>query len=165
MVSLIVQYLLPGIGNIKAKTHHHPLKKHAVLTTVINHAKAICDTESVSDKIRHLRKTFRQNGYNAAAFSRAMNKKHKTAAEKERLVGVASLPFRQSTSYKISRLLGKLNIKMVSIPAKRSSHMLRPVKDDLGLKVSGVYSIPCQCGEVFIEQTGQSFETRGKENE
>jgi hypothetical protein len=46
---------------------------------------------------------------------------------------MATLPFQQSTSYKINRLVGKFNIT-VHIPAKNSSHMLRPVQDDLGLK-------------------------------
>jgi hypothetical protein len=48
--------------------------------------------------------------------------------------------------------------------AKKSSHMLRPVRDDLGLKVSEVYSIPCECGKVYIGQTVRSIETRCKEH-
>jgi hypothetical protein len=83
-----------------------------------------------------------------------MNKKHKTTTEKERSIGVASLPFQHSKSYKISRLIGKFNIKTVPIPAKKSFHMLRPAKDDLGLGGLGIYSIPCKCGKVYIVQTG-----------
>jgi hypothetical protein len=82
--------------------------RNVVLTTFIHRAKTICDSECLSNEIRHLRKTFKQNGHNAAAFNRPMNKKHKITTEKERPVGVASLPVQQSTSYKISRLLGKL---------------------------------------------------------
>lgn len=44
------------------------------------------------------------------------------------------------------------------------SHMLRPVKDDLGLKVPGIYSIPCKHGKMYIGQTGQFTETRCKEH-
>jgi hypothetical protein len=32
--------------------------------------------------------------------------------------------------------------------------------DDFGLKIAGVYSIPCKCGKVYIGQTGRSIETR-----
>jgi hypothetical protein len=39
------------------------------------------------------------------------------------------------------------------------------VKDDLGLKTPGVYSVPCKCGEVYIRQTGCSIETRVKEHQ
>jgi hypothetical protein len=42
--------------------------------------------------------------------------------------------------------------------------MLRPVKDDLGLKVPGVYRIPCECGDVYVGQTGRSVEARCKEH-
>jgi hypothetical protein len=42
--------------------------------------------------------------------------------------------------------------------------MLRPVKDDLDLKEPGLYRIPCECGEVYVGQTGRSTETRCKEH-
>jgi hypothetical protein len=69
-------------------------------------------------------------------FSRAMNMKYKRT-EKSRPVGVASLPLQQSASRKISRLLGKFNIKTVHISGKKTSHILRSVKDDLGLTSQG----------------------------
>jgi hypothetical protein len=40
----------------------------------------------------------------------------------------------------------------------------RPVKDNLGLKTPGVYSIPCECGQVYIGRTSRSIDTRIKEN-
>jgi predicted GIY-YIG superfamily endonuclease len=39
------------------------------------------------------------------------------------------------------------------------------VKDDLGLKTPGVYSVPCECAQVYIGQTGRSIETRVKEHQ
>jgi hypothetical protein len=42
--------------------------------------------------------------------------------------------------------------------------LLRTVKDDLGLKIPGVYGIPCECGKVYIGQTGSSIEARCKEH-
>jgi hypothetical protein len=47
---------------------------------------------------------------------------------------------------------------------KKNIHVLRPVKDDLGLKVPGVYRIPCECGEVYVGQTGRSMEARCKQH-
>jgi hypothetical protein len=55
-----------------------------------------------------------------------MNKEHKTT-EKGRLIRIAYLLFQQATPYKITRLLGKFNIKTVQIPAKKSSHIIRSV--------------------------------------
>jgi hypothetical protein len=53
---------------------------------------------------------------------------------------------------------------MVHIPQKKTIHMLRSVKDDLGLNVPGMYRIPCKCGKVYVGQTGRSIETRCKEH-
>jgi hypothetical protein len=55
---------------------------------------------------------------------------------------------------KISRLLAKHNIKTIHIPQTKNMHMLRPVKDELGLKVPGVYRIPCECGKVYVGRLG-----------
>jgi hypothetical protein len=43
--------------------------------------------------------------------------------------------------------------------------MLRTVKDDLGPKVPGVHHILCECGKVYISQTGRYIEARCKEHE
>jgi hypothetical protein len=34
------------------------------------------------------------------------------------------------------------------------------VKDPLGLQTPGVYSIPCECGKVYIEQSGRAISLR-----
>jgi hypothetical protein len=38
------------------------------------------------------------------------------------------------------------------------------VKDDPGLKIPGVYGIPCECGKTYIGQTNRTIETRHKEH-
>jgi hypothetical protein len=40
------------------------------------------------------------------------------------------------------------------------SSLLRPVKDHLGLRTPGVYRIPCECGRVYIGQTGRSVDIK-----
>jgi hypothetical protein len=46
------------------------------------------------------------------------------------------------------------NIRTIHILVKKNMHMLRPIKDKLGLKVAGIYCVPCECGKVYVEQTG-----------
>jgi hypothetical protein len=67
-------------------------------------------------------------------------------------------------SNKISRLLTKYNIKTVHVPKKKTRQLLRTAKDDLGFKIPGVYRIPCECGKVYIGQSGRSIEARCKEH-
>jgi hypothetical protein len=65
---------------------------------------------------------------------------------------------------RISRVLARHNIKCVGLPPRKISSFLRPVTDDLGLKTPGVYSIPCECGQIYIGQTGRSVDTRLKKH-
>jgi hypothetical protein len=53
---------------------------------------------------------------------------------------------------------------MVHVPRKKNRQLLRTIKDDLGLKIPGVYHIPCECGKIYISQTGRSIEARCKEH-
>jgi hypothetical protein len=62
-------------------------------------------------------------------------------------------------------LLAKYNIKTIHIPVKKNMHMLRPIKDKLGLKIADIYCVPCECCKVYVGQTGRSIETRYKEHE
>jgi predicted GIY-YIG superfamily endonuclease len=64
----------------------------------------------------------------------------------------------------LNTMLAKHNIKSVCLPPRKISSFIRPVKDDLGLMTPGVYSIPCECGQVYIGQTGRSIATRIKEH-
>jgi len=56
------------------------------------------------------------------------------------------------------------NIKSVAMPPRKIYSYLPPVKDALGLRTPAVYSIPCECGKVYIEQSGQSIQIRIKEH-
>jgi hypothetical protein len=68
----------------------------------------------------------------------------------------------QGTSDRIRRQLVRFNIRTVHIPGKKNEHLLRLVKDTLGLKVPGMYYIPCECSKVWYMWGRQ---TRCKENE
>jgi hypothetical protein len=57
------------------------------------------------------------------------------------------------------------HIKSVGLPDMKLSSLLRPVKDHLGLRTPGVYRLPCECGRVYIGQTGRSVDIRLKENQ
>jgi hypothetical protein len=94
----------------------------------------------------------------------ALNPKVKTSKLKDKPTSVALLPYVQTTYGRLSRMLAKHNINSVGLLPKKISSFVRPVKDDLGLRTPGVYSIPCECGRVYIGQTRRSIETRIKEH-
>ena len=62
-------------------------------------------------------------------------------------------------------MLAKHNIKSVALPPRKIFNYLPPVvKDALRLCTPSIYSIPCECGRVYIGQSGQSIQLRIKEH-
>jgi hypothetical protein len=60
----------------------------------------------------------------------------------------------------------KLRIPLAVTSNRRTLRkILRPEKDHLGLRTPGVYRIPCECGRVYIGQTGRSVDIRLKEHQ
>jgi predicted GIY-YIG superfamily endonuclease len=76
---------------------------------------------------------------------------------------VAFLPYIGLTSNHISKVQSHHNIRSVGLLLKKITGALQLAKDDLGLIIPGVYSMPCKCGQVYIGQTGYLTETRLKE--
>jgi hypothetical protein len=54
--------------------------------------------------------------------------------------------------------------RSVCLPQRKTYSHPPPVKDALGLRTPGVYSIPCECGQVDIGQIGRSVLIRIKEH-
>jgi hypothetical protein len=44
------------------------------------------------------------------------------------------------------------HIKHAALPPRKIYNYLPTVKDALGLRMAGVYSIPCECGKLYIGQ-------------
>jgi hypothetical protein len=54
-------------------------------------------------------------------------------------------------------MLAKYNIKSVALTHRKIASYLPPVKDAIGLKTPAVCRIPCECGSVYIGQSGRSI--------
>jgi hypothetical protein len=61
-------------------------------------------------------------------------------------------------------MLAKHNIKSVALPPRKVFRYLPPVKDALGLRTPGIYRVPCDCGRVYIGQSGRPIQIRIKEH-
>jgi hypothetical protein len=61
-------------------------------------------------------------------------------------------------------VLAKHNIKSIALPPKKISSYLPPFKETLGLRTLGIYSIPCECGKVYIGESGRSIQHCIKEH-
>jgi len=66
----------------------------------------------------------------------------------------------QTTYSRFSKILAK----PVGLRPTNISKFFHPLNDDLGMNTLGAYSIPCECGQVYVGQTGRTIVTRSKEN-
>jgi hypothetical protein len=87
--------------------------------------------------------------------NRALYPKYKSPLQQVELTSIAMLPHQQSVTKNISRLLAKHNTRTI--------HMLRSAKNELALKVPGIYCIPCKCC-IYTGWTGRIIKTRYKEH-
>jgi hypothetical protein len=55
-------------------------------------------------------------------------------------------------------------IKSVALPPRKIASYLTQVKETLGVRTPGIYSIPCECGKVYIGQSGRTIQHRIKEH-
>jgi len=88
----------------------------------------------------------------------------RTAKTNDKPTSTKYMPYTQTTYGRLSRMLAKHNIKSVALPPRKIFSYLPPVKDEFGLRTPGIYSIPCECGKVYIGQSGRCIQLRIKEH-
>jgi hypothetical protein len=138
--------------------------KSIIFSTLVHRARALCDQDSLHGELVFLGDIFRQNGYTERQIRRALNPRPRVGQSDDKPDSVAFLPYVGTIFNHISWVLARHN-KSVGLPPRKISSFIWPVKADLGLKTPGVYSIPCECGQVYIGQTGRSVDTRLKEHQ
>jgi hypothetical protein len=127
-----------------AISHHHPSNKQAVLSTLIHIARVLCNEGSLQAELVFLKDVFKENGYNDRQIHRALNRRSDLPQQDNKPHSVAFLPFFGIVLNHISRVPARRNIRSVGLAHMKLSSLLRPVKDHLGLRILGVYRIPCR---------------------
>ena len=148
-----------GLDKDRGLTNDKP-----VLAFLIHRAKALCEQDSLTQELEFLTTVFKDNGYSHQQIRRAMKPVTRTAKTDDKPTSTAYIPYTQTTFGRLSRMLDKHNIKSVTLPPRKIISHLPPVKDALGLRTPGIYSIPCECGRVYIGQSGRSVQLRIKEH-
>ena len=140
------------------KSHHHPANKHSVLSSLVHRAKTLCDQESLAPELTFLTNVFKQNGYSHQQIQRAIKPATRTNKTEDKPTSTAYLPYTQTTCGRLSRMLAKYNNESVAIPPRKITSCSPPTKDAPGLRKPDIYRILCECGKVYIGQSGRSIQ-------
>jgi hypothetical protein len=150
-------YCKPTHTNLypNAGSHHHPSNKQAALST-----QGQSSVQSRQPACRVGVPEGHQNGYNNRQLSRVLNWRPHINQPNDNRDSVAFLPYFGTVLNRISRVLSQHNINSVGLPPEKISNFLLPAKKPLRLRTPGIYRILCECGKVYIGQTGCSVDTR-----
>jgi hypothetical protein len=121
---------------------------------------SICDNDSLPQELEFLSTIFKNNGYSQQQINHAMKPATQTRKNREKPTSTAYLPYTQTTFDRLSRMLAKHNIKSIALPPKKISCYLPTNKEQMGLRTTGIYSIHCECGMMYIGQSGSTIQLR-----
>jgi len=156
---------------LHAKSHHHPAQKQSVISSLVHRAFSISQPDNINQELKHVKTALLQNGYSSSNIQKVINRHchpriPKKTPETNSHQITTVLPYIHGVTDHIGRILRKKNIKTTFKPLNKISQILPSAKDARhALSCKGIYKIPCDCGSVYIGETGRSIQTRIKEHQ
>ena len=151
-------------------SHHPQSVKRGIVKCLYDRAKHLTSKPSaISKEKKHLSSVLVSNGY-PSSFVRKLTKTTRPTTNKEptqEFKSTAVLPYIKGVSEVLRRCLQQQGVRTVfKSDTTLRSHLVR-LKDILEpTKQDGVvYKIPCECGKVYIGETGRAMQDRIKEHD
>ncbi|XP_071801298.1 uncharacterized protein [Asterias amurensis] len=150
------------------RSFHHPAIKSSVNRALVQRAYTICDPDSLQHELQHITTSLQRNGYNAKQV-----KTSKPVPPDQRVsytqgqthTPTVSLPYLGPPSHRLQRIFKEAGIKVYHSAPKKLHGSLQSHKDKKDPSArAGVYRIPCECGKVYVGETGRNLPTRLKEH-
>ena len=151
-------------------SHHPQSVKRGIVKCLYDRSKHLITKPSViSHEKKHLSSVLVSNGY-PFSFVKNITKTKKRTTTKEpapEIKSTAVLPYVKGLSEALRRCLQQQGIRTVfRSDTTLRSHLVRPKDTVDPAKQDGVvYKIPCECGKVYIGETGRSIHERIKEHD
>ena len=144
------------------RSFHHPSVLQSVSSTLIRRAHDLSDEQHLQGELQHIKTTLTNyNGYPA----HKIKVPPKRPPSPTKPTATVILPYMGTTSHKLQRILKSANIQVRHRSTKKLHSALHTHKDRKPKDSQpGIYKIPCECGKVYIGETGRSFSTRLKEH-
>ena len=154
------------------RSHHHPRVKYGIVQCLTQRARKICSGDHGDEEIELLKEVFKANGYPQKKVTELMNRRPrmKVKTEEEEQEGknelLLVLPYIQGLSEKITRTCTKFDVKTAFMAHPTLRNLLVQVKGKTPStsRLGNVYCIPCNCGLVYIGETGRCLSVRISEH-
>ena len=151
------------------RSHHHPKTKTGIVSCLKRRAENIClDENSRIDEINRLEDVFLTNGFPQKRIQAALHAKPRSTPREDSNTDTKTLvlPYIEGLSEKITQTCRKLNVRtaFTSRPTLRNilTHVKKRKQPEEKLGV--IYQIPCECGAVYIAETGRTIKQRKAEH-
>jgi hypothetical protein len=150
---------------------NHPIAvKHGIVSTMMHRAQTHCSNEAVYKKeVKNVESILVNNKYPARVIRRIRSSREgikKKKKEDKKPDATIVLPYVPRLSEKIRRIAGRKNIRTVftsrdTIKSRlvRFKPKMKPINKDV------IYAIPCECGKLYIGETGRTLEVRLQEHQ
>jgi len=151
-------------------SHHPQSVKRGIVKCLYDWAKHLIRKPSViSQEKKHLSSLLVSNAY-PSSFVRKLTKTTRPTANKEPtqdFKSTAVLPYIKGVSEVLRCCLWQQGVRTVfKSDTTLRSHLVRPKDTPEPTKQDGViYKIPCECGKVYIGETGRARQERIKEHD
>ncbi|MDA8031702.1 MAG: reverse transcriptase domain-containing protein, partial [Alphaproteobacteria bacterium] len=150
------------------RSHHHPQVKTSVVSCLKSRAEQLCTGDGLAEELNHLSRVFQANGYPHAVTAGALNKRRRrpptrTEDETQKML---VLPYVKGLSERIRLVCRSLNIKTAFRSSRTLRSFLTHVKAPTPQEEQKcvVYRVPCECGSVYIGETGRQMRTHIEEH-
>ena len=149
---------------LHSSSFHHPRFKSAVHNTLVRRAFSTCDQHSLKQELHHINTSLQLNGYKHFNFNQP--KPSLSPEERPQFKSTITLPYICHTSHKLQRIFSQAEITIFHTAPNKIQASLQRHKDKQDTQdKAGVYRIPCECGKVYIGETGCNISTRVKEHQ
>ena len=151
-------------------SHHPQSVKRGIVKCLYDRAKHLITKPSViSEEKEHLSSVLVSNGYPSSLIRKLAKTTRPTANNEptQEFKSTAVLPYIKGVSEVLRRCLQQQGVRTVfKSDTTLRSYLVRP-KDALepGKQEGVVYRIPCECGKVYIGETGRAMQDRIKEHD
>ena len=150
-------------------TSNHPeTTKKAIAHTLLMRAETHCSTEKEKRKeIIQVKKTLKNNGYPNKIVNTVNKQENKNSDTQIKPFGTMVIPYIRGFSEKIRKIGQKLNIRTAFTSRNTFKKQLCHTKPEEKEKTDKncIYSIPCECGNEYIGETGRPLKVRVKEHQ